>query len=101
MLRRILRRAALFGRTLGLDKPFLGEVAKEVVAGMGHVYPELVTRRDPVLKVIGTEEARFGETLSTGLNLLNQIMEQAKAKRIRRYPGRKFLSFMIPMASLE
>jgi len=87
VLRRILRRAALFGRTLGLDKPFLGEVAKEVVAGMGHVYPELVTRRDPVLKVIGTEEARFGETLSTGLNLLNQIMGQAKAKADKKISG--------------
>jgi len=87
VLRRILRRAALFGRTLGLDKPFLGEVAKEVTARMGHVYPELVTRRDPVLKVIGTEEARFGETLSTGLNLLNQIMEQAKAKADKKISG--------------
>lgn len=87
VLRRILRRAALFGRTLGLDKPFLGEVAKEVVAGMGHVYPELVTRRDPVLKVIDTEEARFGETLNTGLNLLNQIMEQARAKADKKISG--------------
>jgi len=87
VLRRILRRAALFGRTLGLDKPFLGEVAKEVVARMGHVYPELVTRRDPVLKVIGAEEARFGETLSTGLNLLNQIMEQAGAKADKKISG--------------
>ena len=87
VLRRILRRAALFGRTLGLDKPFLGEVAKEVVAGMGHVYPELVTRRDPVLKVIGTEEARFGETLSTGLNLLNQLMGQAKTKADKKISG--------------
>jgi alanyl-tRNA synthetase len=87
VLRRILRRAALFGRTLGLDKPFLGEVAKEVIAGMGHVYPELVTRRDPVLKVIGMEEARFGETLSTGLNLLNQLMGQAKAKADKKISG--------------
>ncbi len=87
VLRRILRRAALFGRTLGLAKPFLGEVAKEVVAGMGHVYPELVTRRDPVLKVIGTEEARFGETLSTGLNLLNQLMGQAKTKADKKISG--------------
>ena len=87
VLRRILRRAALFGRTLGLDKPFLGEVAKEIVTMMGHVYPELVKRRDPVLKVIDTEEARFGETLSTGLNLLNQIMEQAKAKADKKISG--------------
>jgi len=87
VLRRILRRAALFGRTLGLDKPFLGEVAKEVVTRMGHVYPELVKRRDPVLKAIGTEEARFDETLSTGLNLLNQIVEQAKGRADKKISG--------------
>jgi len=87
VLRRILRRAALFGRTLGLNKPFLGEVAKEVISKMGHVYPELVKRRDPVLKVIGTEEARFDETLSTGLSLLNQIMEQAKDRANKKISG--------------
>ena len=87
VLRRILRRAALFGRTLGLDKPFLGEVAKDVISKMGHVYPELVTRRDPVLKVIGTEETRFDETLSTGLSLLNQIAEQAKGRADKKISG--------------
>jgi alanyl-tRNA synthetase len=74
VLRRILRRAALFGRTLGLDGPFLGEVAKEVVTMMGYIYPELMKRREAVLKVIDTEEARFGETLSTGLPLLRGIL---------------------------
>ena len=87
VLRRILRRAALFGRTLGLDKPFLAEVAKEVNAGMGHIYPELMKRHEAVLKVVDTEEARFGETLSTGLNLLNQIMEQVQAKADRKISG--------------
>ncbi|MCX5994686.1 MAG: alanine--tRNA ligase, partial [Chloroflexi bacterium] len=87
VLRRILRRAALFGRTLGLDKPFLGEVAKEVISKMGHVYPELVKNREPVLKVIGTEETRFDETLSTGLNLLNQIVEQARGRADKKISG--------------
>ncbi len=87
VLRRILRRAALFGRTLGMDKPFLTEVAKEVIARMGHVYPELVRNREAVMRVIGTEEARFGETLSTGLTLLNQIMEQARSRTDRKLKG--------------
>ncbi len=87
VLRRILRRAALFGRTLGLDRPFLGEVATEVNARMGHIYPELVKNRDAVLKVTNTEETRFGETLSTGLSLLNQLMEQAKAKADKKISG--------------
>lgn len=87
VLRRILRRASLFGRTLGLDKPFLGEVAQEVNARMGHIYPELLKNRDTVLKVIGTEETRFGETLTTGLSLLNQLVEQAKAKPDKKISG--------------
>jgi alanyl-tRNA synthetase len=87
VLRRILRRAALFGRTLGLDKPFLAEIAKEVNAIMGHIYPELVKNREPVLKVIGTEEARFDETLSTGLSLLNQIAEQAIGRADKKISG--------------
>jgi alanyl-tRNA synthetase len=87
VLRRILRRAALFGRTLGMDKPFLAEVAQEVINKMGHVYPELVKNRDSVKRVIGTEEARFGETLNTGLNLLYQIMEQAKDRADKKIPG--------------
>ncbi len=69
VLRRLLRRAALFGRRLGLDKPFLTEIARTTMEHMGHLYPEIVQRRDFILKVIELEEARFSETLSTGLEL--------------------------------
>ncbi|MBX5465432.1 MAG: alanine--tRNA ligase, partial [Clostridia bacterium] len=44
VLRRILRRAARFGRVLGLERPFLAEVAGTVVALMGDAYPELRER---------------------------------------------------------
>jgi len=67
VLRRLLRRAALFGRRLGLEKPFLSQMAEATIDKMGPVYPELVNRRDFVLKVVELEEARFSETLSTGL----------------------------------
>ncbi len=87
VLRRVLRRAALFGRTLGLDKPFLAEVSREVTSKMGHIYSELVKNRDTLIKVINTEEARFDETLSTGLNLLNQIMEQAEERADKKISG--------------
>jgi alanyl-tRNA synthetase len=46
-----------------------------------------VKRRDTVLKVINTEETRFDETLSTGLNLLNQIMEQARGRADKKISG--------------
>ena len=73
VLRRLLRRAALFGRRLGLDKPFLADIAKETVGLMGHVYPEIKERQDFILKLIEVEEARFEETLSTGLELFDSF----------------------------
>jgi alanyl-tRNA synthetase len=79
VLRRELRRAALFGRNLGLDEPFLARIAEAVVAGMGPVYPELVANRKPVLKTIKGEEARFGETLEAGLKILHDVVEEARS----------------------
>ncbi|MBI4303766.1 MAG: alanine--tRNA ligase, partial [Chloroflexi bacterium] len=87
VLRRLLRRAALFGRRLGLDKPFLTETAVTTIEQMGRVYPELVQRQDFILKVIQTEEARFGETLSTGLELLGGIMDEVEAKGEKEISG--------------
>jgi len=80
ILRRVLRRALLFGRRLELEQPFLVQVAESVIATMGHVYPELIASRDFILKVINLEEERFGQTLNAGLNWLGRMMEQAKVK---------------------
>ena len=76
VLRRLLRRAALFGRRLGLNEPFLSETAKTTIEHMGHVYPEIRQRQEFIIKVIELEEARFSETLSTGLELLDGIMAE-------------------------
>jgi len=80
VLRRLLRRAALFGKRLGLDKPFLAQTALVTIQQMGHIYPELGQRQDFIIKVIELEEARFNETLNTGLELLDGIMEEAGIK---------------------
>lgn len=80
VLRRVLRRAALFGREVGLTRPFLTEVSEAVISRMGHIYPELVKNRDFLLNVIEREEERFGQTLETGLNLLEGLIEKAKAR---------------------
>ncbi len=74
VLRRLLRRAALFGRRLGLDKPFLAEMAGATIKLMGHVYPEIVERQDFITKVVKLEETRFDETLTTGLELIESII---------------------------
>ncbi len=77
VLRRVLRRTSLFGRRLGLEKPFIDNIAEVAIELMGHVYPELKQRRDFILQVIEDEETRFGATLSTGLELLDDIVAEA------------------------
>ena len=59
VLRRLLRRAALFGRKLGLDKPFLAEIAEITIGQRKGVYPELGQRPEYIIKVIALEEDRF------------------------------------------
>lgn len=73
VLRRILRRAAYLGQTIGLQEPFLGETAAVVVELMGSVYPELRTKAAYIHDVITAEERQFGRTLATGLDQLDAI----------------------------
>ena len=89
VLRRLLRRTALFSRRLGVDKPFLAEAAKITVEQMGHIYPEIVQKRDFINKVIENEEARFSETLSTGLELLDGTVEELARKGENKISGEK------------
>lgn len=82
VLRRLLRRAVLFGRRLGLERPFLVDMAGAVINRMSGIYPELKKRQTYVLEMIASEEARFSETLATGLELLEEIVRQTKGGRI-------------------
>ena len=87
VLRRVLRRASLFGRRLNLDKPFLNEVAEVVVDGMGHIYPELIANRGLIKEVIKAEEERFINTLDSGLNLVERLINEASEHGRERLPG--------------
>jgi len=89
VLRRLLRRAALFGRRLGLDKPFLIEIAKATTDLMSHVYPEIRQRQDFISKAIELEETRFSGTLSAGLELLDDVMKELAGKRENEIPGKQ------------
>ncbi len=81
VLRRLLRRAALFRRRLGLDRPFLAEIAKVAISQMKHVYPEIGQRQDFILEVIWREELGFGETLNTGLGVIRGSLDYREAHR--------------------
>ena len=72
VLRRILRRAVRYGRSLGLEKPFLSELVDTLAAEMGCVFPELVSRAATIKEVLLREETSFNETLDRGLELFDK-----------------------------
>jgi len=81
VLRRLLRRAARHGKLLGIDRPFLYEVADAVVAAMGGAYPELVAQQRRIAETIQGEEERFAATIDRGLALLEAEIEGARRAR--------------------
>ncbi len=73
VVRRILRRAARFGRGLGQREPFIYRLVPTLVEIMGEAYPELAEKRQFIAKVIKAEETSFGETLDRGLEVFGDI----------------------------
>lgn len=82
VLRRLLRRAARHGKLLGIDRPFLSEVATTVINESGGAYPELVEKQKYIHKVIENEEASFNKTIDSGLNILNERIAAADGKEL-------------------
>ncbi|MEA1923850.1 MAG: alanine--tRNA ligase [Pseudomonadota bacterium] len=78
VLRRIMRRAARHGKMLGLDDPFLYQLAEAVAEVMQQPYPELKKSLPFITRVIKSEEERFGETLDRGLKILDEEIERLK-----------------------
>lgn len=78
IIRRLLRRAVRYGKTIGIDRPFLYELTSVVGEIMGVYYPEVVDKREFIERVIRTEEERFHETLSEGLVMLSDLVAAAR-----------------------
>ncbi|GGA41615.1 alanine--tRNA ligase [Paenibacillus physcomitrellae] len=78
VIRRLLRRAVRYGKMLGLDRPFMFSLVETVGQIMGEFYPDVVTKREFIEKVIRGEEERFHETLTDGLAILEQVSKEAK-----------------------
>lgn len=85
--RRLLRRAARFGRELGLEKPFLHQICHTVIDRMGHQYPELIEGRVQIEKIIHTEEERFAGTLARGMELLDALFGKMQQDGQKVTPG--------------
>ncbi|PMP61093.1 MAG: alanine--tRNA ligase [Sulfurihydrogenibium sp.] len=87
VLRRILRRALRYGRNLGIDRPFLYEGVDVVIEKMKNAYPELVPNRNYIKKITKSEEEKFIKTLRRSMDILYQIIENAKKENRKTLTG--------------
>jgi len=87
VLRRILRRAARYGRNLEMQKPFIYNLVDILVETMGHVFPELIDKHKFIKEVIQGEEESFNLTLDRGLTYFNEEIENMKKSGSKIFSG--------------
>jgi alanyl-tRNA synthetase/REP element-mobilizing transposase RayT len=75
VLRRILRRAVRYGRTLGFHEPFFYKLVDVLADTMGDVFPEIRARKKQVQETIRTEEEAFNKTLDRGIEIFQKIIQ--------------------------
>ncbi|QIL46426.1 alanine--tRNA ligase [Vagococcus coleopterorum] len=80
VLRRLLRRAVMHGKKLGIHKPFMHQLVPVIAEIMNSYYPEVTENMAFIQKVIKTEEERFHETINDGLQILNDLIAELKAE---------------------
>jgi alanyl-tRNA synthetase len=87
VLRKIMRRGIRQGTLLGFKGPFLYELSSFVTEHMKEAYPELVSTRDYVMRVIKAEEERFAAMVSVGLERLEALIAQTLQSGRNTIPG--------------
>ena len=87
VIRRILRRAVLYGKKIGMDEPFIHKLVDTVVDLMGGAYPDILQRQELVKRIILSEEERFLRTLDRGLEILDNSLEKLKSANKSVLPG--------------
>ncbi|MCB9493695.1 MAG: alanine--tRNA ligase [Epsilonproteobacteria bacterium] len=89
VLRKIIRRAALFSQKLSADLSLFVEVAKEFIAYFTPVYPELKTNEKLIITLLSGEIERFTNNLVQGENIFATYMAENKAKDIEQITGQQ------------
>lgn len=79
VLRRLLRRAVMHGRRLGITEPFLYKLVETVGAIMESYYPEVLEKRDFIEKIVKREEETFARTIDAGSGHLEELLSELKA----------------------
>ncbi len=87
VVRMILRRAARFGKLIGFEEPFLADICRVVIAEFGAHYKVLQANEDFIVQTVTAEEERFQRALTTGLSLLDGLIDRLRAGQTRVIPG--------------
>lgn len=87
VLRRLIRRAARYGRLIGIDRPFINDVIPTVIEEMGDPYSELVENRLTIEKIVEIEESSFGKTITQGSELLENEIRSALGRGAEELSG--------------
>jgi alanyl-tRNA synthetase len=89
VLRRVLRRAAKHGKSLGFTSTFLDKLSTKAIEIMKDSYPELEYNRDFISEVLQAEEERFNQTLSNGLKRFEELLQKTMEKGQETIPGKE------------
>ncbi len=107
VLRRILRRAVRYGRTLGFHQPFFYKLVDGLAENMGDVFPEIRARQQHVKDVLKVEEEAFNKTLDRGILLFEEAVEEYRVKKnvnfevLKNFPNAANLGHSSAFARVE
>ena len=87
VLRRLIRRAARHGRTLGIDGLFMAKLSETVINECKDGYPELEEKKEYIFKTLTAEEEQFNKTIDKGLEILAGMEEKLVAAGLKELSG--------------
>lgn len=87
VLKRLLRRAAIDGRGLGIKRAFLNDLVPIIADVMGTAYPELITQSSQIKETVLNEEDKFLSTLEKGLTMIDMAVSKTKKDQLSTFSG--------------
>ncbi len=89
VIRRILRRAVRYGyNSLGTEEPFIYKLVPVLAGTMGNQYPELISGKEHIAKIIFEEETAFLKTLGKGLKMIESVIAELRQEQKNIMPGK-------------
>lgn len=94
IIRRLLRRAMIFARKIGVKDNFIGSLVEVIISQMKHYYPYLIRESKKIVDVLTIEENTFNKTLSAGLKLFHETINEASKKDNKQISSHKIFDLV-------